>query len=91
MVFRMKTTLIIPDPVLRDLKRHAAKRGTTMSELAAELLRKGLADRPKPPRLPPLPSFNAGPLLVDVANRDALYDVLDAERDEQLYGKRKTR
>ena len=91
MVFRMKATLIIPDPVFRELKRHAAKRGTTMSELAAELLRKGLTDRPKPPRLPPLPSFNGGRLLVDVANRDALYDVLDAERDEQLYGKRKER
>jgi len=89
MVFRMKTTLIIPDPVLRDLKRHAAKRGTTMSELAAELFRKGLAERPKPLRLLPLPSFNAGRPLVDVANREALYDVLDAERDERLYGKRK--
>jgi len=87
MVFRMKTTLIIPDPVLRDLRRHAAKRGTTMSELAAELLRKGLAERPKPTHLPPLPSFNAGRLLVDVADRDTLYDVLDAERDERLYGR----
>jgi hypothetical protein len=87
MVFRMKTTLIIPDPLIRNLKRHAAKRGTTMSELAAELLRKGLADRPKPYRLPPLPSFNAGRILVDVADRDALYDVLDAERDARLYGR----
>jgi hypothetical protein len=87
MVFRMKTTLIIPDPVFRDLKRNAAKRGTTMSELAAELLRKGLDERPKPSRLPPLPSFNAGRILVDVADRDALYDVLDAERDARLYGR----
>jgi hypothetical protein len=91
MVFHMKTTLIIPDPVIRDLKRHAAKRGTTMSELATELLRKGLANRPKAPGLPPLPSSNAGRLLVDVANREALYDVLDAERDARLYGKRKER
>jgi chromosome condensin MukBEF MukE localization factor len=54
MVFRIGTTLIIPDSVLRDEKRHAAKRGTAMSELATELLRKGLAERPKPHRLPPL-------------------------------------
>ena len=87
----MKTTLIIPDPVFRDLKHHAAKRGTTMSELAAELLRRGLSERPKPPRLPPLPSFNAGRVLVDVASRDALYDILDAERDERLYGKKRGR
>ena len=87
MVFRMKTTLIIPDPVFHDLKRQAAKRGTTLSALAVELLRKGLSARPKPVRLPPLPSFNAGRPLVDVANRDALYDVLDADRDERLYGR----
>ena len=91
MVFRMKATFIIPDAVVRELKRQAAKRGTTMSELATELLRKGLSSRPKPARLPPLPSFNAGRLLVDVADRDALHDLLDAERDERLYGTRKRR
>jgi hypothetical protein len=84
----MKTTLIIPDPVFHELKRHAAKRGTTMSELATELLRKGLSEGPKPARLPPLPTFNAGRPLLDVADRDALYDVLDAEDDERLYGRR---
>ena len=88
----MKTTLIIPDPVFDDLKRQAAKRGTTLSALAAELLHKGLAERPKPVKLPPLPSFKMGwPPKVDIADRNALYDVLDAERDERLYGiKRKT-
>jgi hypothetical protein len=86
MVFRMKTTLIIPDPVFRDLKLRATKRGITMSELATELMRKGLTDRPKPVKLPPLPTFNAGRPLVDVANREALFDLLDAERDERLYG-----
>lgn len=92
MVFHMKTTLIIPDPVFHDLKRQAAKRGTTLSALAAELLRKGLSARPKPVRLPPLPSFKMGwPPKVNVADRDALYNVLDADRDERLYGmKRKT-
>jgi hypothetical protein len=85
----MKTTLIIPDPIFRDLKQQAAKRGTTMSELVAELLRKGLADRPKPARLPPLPSFKMGPFKVDIANREALYDILDADRDARLYGRRR--
>lgn len=87
MVFRMKTTLIIPDPVFHDLKRQAAKRGTTMSELATELLHKGLSGRSKPVRLPPLPSFKMGwPPKVNIADRDALYDLLDADRDERLYG-----
>ena len=87
MVFRMKTTLIIPDPVFRDLKRRAAERGTTMSELATELMRKGLTDRPKRVKLPPLPTFKMGwPPKVNVADREALYDFLEAERDERLYG-----
>ena len=86
MVFRMKTTLIIPDPVFDELKRQASKRGTTLSALAAELLRKGLSERPKRVKLPPLPSFKMGwPPKVDVADRSALYDLLDAERDERLY------
>jgi hypothetical protein len=75
----MKTTLTIPDPVFRDLKRHAAKRGTTMSELAAELLRKGLSERPKPAQLPPLPSFDMGREKVNFADREALYDAMESE------------
>jgi hypothetical protein len=92
MVFHVKTTLLIPDSVFDDLKRQAAKRGMTLSALAAELLRKGLSERPKRFKLPPLPSFKVGwPPKVDIADRDDLYDVLDAERDERLYGiKRKT-
>ena len=83
----MKATLVIPDPIFRDLKRQAAERGTTLSELAAELLRRGLTERPKPAKLRPLPSFDMGPFKVNVADREALYDVLDAERDERLYGR----
>ena len=62
-----------------------------MSELATEMIRTGLANRSKAARLPPLPSFSAGRMLVDVADRDALYDVLDAERDARLYGRKKKR
>jgi hypothetical protein len=87
MVFRMKTTLIIPDPVFEDLKRQAVKRRTTMSALAAELLRRGLNERPRRMKLPPLPSFKAGwPPNVNINSRVALYDFLEAERDERLYG-----
>ncbi len=77
MVFHMKTTLIIPDPVFRDLKRQAGERGTTMSELAAELLRRGLANRPKPTRLPPPRSFDMGEEKVNFASRDALYQAME--------------
>jgi hypothetical protein len=77
MVFRMKTTLVIPDPVFRDLKRCAVERGETISELVTELLRKGLTARPNRKRLPPLPSFDMGRARVDVTDRDALYEVME--------------
>ena len=72
MVLRMKTTLVIPDPVFKSLKRRAAERGETISGLATELLRKGLAQRPSPKRLPPLPVFRTGPAKVNIADREAL-------------------
>jgi len=87
----MRATPLIPDPVHRDLKRYAAKRGLTMSEAATEMIRKGLANRSKATQPPSLPSFNMGRMLVDVADRDALCDVLDAERDARLYGRKEKR
>jgi hypothetical protein len=80
MVFHMKTTLIIPDPVFRDLKKRAVDRNTTISELATEYLRQGLEGRPKPRRMPRLPSFSAGPPLIDITSRDEIYRVLDLDR-----------
>jgi hypothetical protein len=76
----MKTTLIIPDPVFRDLKKRAVDRNTTISELATEYLRQGLRQRPKPKRLSRLPSFKMGPPLIDITSRDEIYRVLDLDR-----------
>ena len=39
----MKTTLLIPDQILRELKSRAARRGTTLSAIVAETLKRGLA------------------------------------------------
>jgi hypothetical protein len=89
MVFRMKTTLVIPDPVFRDLKRRAAERNETMSALVTEYLRQGLRGARKPRKRFTFPTFSAGPPLVDITDRDALYEVLDAERDQRLYGAKK--
>jgi hypothetical protein len=80
MVSHMKTTLIIPDPVFRDLKKRAVERNTTLSELATEFLRQGLKPPPKRKRLPRLPSFSAGPPLIDITSRDEIYRVLDLDR-----------
>ena len=87
MVLHMKTTLVIPDPVFRDLKRRAAERNETMSALVTEYLVQGLREARKLKRPFRLPSFKMGPAKVNVADREALYDVLDAERDARLYGR----
>jgi plasmid stability protein len=86
MVFHMKTTLVIPDSVFRALKRRAAERGETVSALVTEYLRQGLLQKRRSTRPFRLPSFSVGRLLVNVDNREALFDVLDAERDKRVYG-----
>ena len=75
----MKTTLILPDHVVRELKRRAARRGETLSAIVAETLRRGLAVKDAPDELPPLPSHHMGTPLVDLADRDALYRAMDGE------------
>ena len=80
MVFHMKTTLNIDDAVMRRLKEEAARRETTMSALVEAGLRLILDAEPeKQGDLPPLPSWNAGRELVDIADRDALYAVFDED------------
>jgi hypothetical protein len=76
MVFHMKTTLNIDDSVMAQLKREAARQGRTMSELVEMALRMLLRTRKKMEAVPPLPTFRGG-ALVDVADRDALYQAME--------------
>jgi len=76
MVFHMKTTLNIDDSVMAQLKREAARQGRTMSELVEMALRMLLRARKKREAIPPLPTFCGG-ALVDVADRDALYQAME--------------
>lgn len=76
MLFRMKTTLILPDHLVRDLKHRATEQGTTLSAVVAEALRRGLADVPAVD-LPPLPVYSMGPARVDIADRDALFRAME--------------
>ena len=73
----MKTTLMIPDPLMRRLKREAARQRTTISALVERALRLLLEQQPPPVELPPLPGFRGGRPRVDVSNREALYDVME--------------
>ena len=79
MAFHMKTTLNIDDTVMVELKREAARQGRTMSELVETALRLMLRKQPKQKGLPPLPSFDGGRELVDIADRDALYRAMEEQ------------
>jgi hypothetical protein len=77
MVIHMKTTLTIDDSVMARLRRESARTGRTMSELVEMALRQLLQARLEPVELQPLPSFDSGGALVDIADRDALYRAME--------------
>ena len=76
MLYHMKTTLILPDHLVRALKHRATEQGTTLSAVVAEALRRGLEQGPVTD-LPPLPAYRMGAPLVDIADRDALYRAME--------------
>ena len=77
MVFHMKTTLNIDDTVMTRLKREAARQRKTMSELVESALRAFLRSGGSKRDLPELPRFRSGGALVDIADRNALYDRME--------------
>ncbi len=83
----MKTTLNIDDTVMRQVKREAARQGRTMSELVESALRMMLRNSRTKQKLPPLPTFHGGRELVDIADRNALYEAMEGEDDRRKYGK----
>lgn len=77
MVNHMKTTLNIDESVMVRLKREAARRRCTMSELVESALRLLLKSSKSSREMPPLPTFKSGGHLVDIADRDALYHAME--------------
>lgn len=75
----MKTTLMIPDPLMRRLRHEATRQHTTISELVARALRLLLEEPTEAVEVALLPDFAGGRPYVDVANREALYHVMEAE------------
>jgi hypothetical protein len=88
----MKTTLEIPDHLMRELKGKAARDGKTMSEIVEAALRKVLSEPEEPRELRPLPTFDGGGWTVDPADREALYAMFDEEdpliREMKTWGRR---
>ncbi len=77
MVSHMKTTLNIDDTIMAQLKREAARQGRTMSELVETALRLLLQTRKTRGGLRPLPTFKSGGALVEIADREALYQAME--------------
>ncbi|HUZ96689.1 MAG TPA: ribbon-helix-helix protein, CopG family [Edaphobacter sp.] len=73
----MKTTLNIDETVMAQLRREAARQKRTMSELVEVALRMLFRPTNKRGRMPDLPTFRSGGMLVDVSRRDALYQAME--------------
>ncbi len=76
---RRKTTLNLDADLLREAKKRAAERGSTLTAVVEEALRAALtAPEPaRPHRFRFVVVDGGGPPLVDVADRDALYDRME--------------
>jgi hypothetical protein len=72
------TTIIVDEQLLGELKLLAAERGQTLSALADKILREAVERARTAEELPPR-GTDIGRELVNVADRDALYDVFDGE------------
>jgi hypothetical protein len=75
----MKTTLVIDDTLLGQLRREAARQGRTMSELVESALRTYLRPQKGRPEPTPLPTFRGGRELVDIADRNAMHDAMEED------------
>ena len=86
----MKTTLVLDDALVEQVRQRARERGVSMSSIVEEAIVRMLTEKATSDQPPlELPSFNSGGYLVDITDRNAMYDALDdpAEmaryRDEQ--------
>ena len=80
----MTVTLEIDRSVVQQLGEEAARRGVTVSALVEAELRRVLVARlpvavEHSEETPNLPTWDSGGFRVDVADRDALYQLMDEE------------
>ncbi len=84
----MKATFDIDEGVMQRLLEVATRKGTTVSALVEAAIKDipGVGF-PVGPSLRPLPTWPMGKPLVDISNREELYDRLeDWDKFRQLYG-----
>jgi hypothetical protein len=77
----MRTTLDIDGPILREVKAIHEREGRSMGSVVSELLAEALARR-RPSRARPSFRWISRPMksLVDLADKETVYAVLDADR-----------
>ena len=77
----MRTTVDIDDPILREVRAIHEKEGRSMGAVVSELLADALARR-RASRVRPTFCWTSRPMkaLVDLADKDAVYAALDADR-----------
>lgn len=73
----LRTTLIIPEDLMRQLKKNAVDSNRTLSEVVADSLRKGLQAKRGMGKVKKLPTFSMGEAKVDVADREQLYRAME--------------
>lgn len=74
----MEISLDIDDDLLTAARRRATEENVTLVQLVEDALRTQLSEvAPPEPYVFRFPVVDGGPPLVDVADRDALYDLLD--------------
>jgi hypothetical protein len=75
-----RTTLILDDRRLIQVKRLAAERGETISAVVDQFLAEGIRRATAPKRRgAPLPVFDMGEPKVNVADRDQLWELMESE------------
>ena len=81
MLIHMRTTINLPDSLGEDAKRRAAERGCTFTALVVEGLHLVLRDAPGEGPSAPLPRYggSGGQLLIDLSDKSAVAEALDAD------------
>jgi hypothetical protein len=80
MLICMRTTLNLSDVLAAEAKLRAASEGRTLTSFIEEALRDRLAKSTEPAPVRPLPTFgdpSTSRFLVDIDDRDALWEALD--------------
>jgi metal-responsive CopG/Arc/MetJ family transcriptional regulator len=74
---KVRTTVNIDNNVMQRLKRESARQGRTMSEMIETAVRRLMSEQRPRGEIEPLPTFRSGGTLVDISDRDALYQAME--------------